>query len=110
MIIIILLKTLILTIIIEYAASYLMGYRDKQFFTILLLANLITNPTLNYILIVIDFFKLSNLRFYVEILLEAAVILVEYKIFLYVLNYNKGKLFLLSVIINISSYLTGIIF
>ena len=103
------LLALLITEVVEVAVAYLMGYRGKYFFTILILINILTNPLLNYILTVLNYFNILGSHGFVIIILEILVILAEFRIFVYAIPVNKNVLFLLSLAINTSSYLTGLV-
>ena len=109
MIIINLISALLLTEAVEFAAAYFMGYRGREFYITLALVNIITNPLLNYILIVLCTFKLLHFPLITVLILEISVIVGEWRILSYAMG-KKGKTFLgLSIVMNISSYLTGIL-
>lgn len=103
------LLALLITEVVEATIAYLMGYRDKYFFAILILINILTNPLLNYILIVLNYFNILGSHGFIVIILEILVVLVEFRIFIYAMPINKKALFLLSLAINTSSYLTGLV-
>ena len=100
---------LLITEVVEVTVAYLMGYRGKYFFTILILINILTNPLLNYILTVLMYFNVLDSHGFVIIILEILVVLTEYRIFIYAIPVNKKALFSLSLAINTSSYLTGLV-
>lgn len=104
-----LLTALLLTIIIESLAAFLLGYRDKTLYITLALINIITNPLLNYILALVYYLGLYSLYGFAEIFLEAAVVIIEWRLLIYALGRESKSMFKLSLIMNISSYLTGLL-
>lgn len=110
MILIYFLKALLITEIVEIVVAYLMGYRGKYFFTILVLTNMLTNPVLNYTLTVLIYLDILNFHSFVIIIFEIIVVWVEFRIFIYTIQRDKKDLFLLSLAINSASYLVGLLF
>lgn len=98
-------KVLFLTEIIEACTAYLLGYRGKRFYIVLILINILTNPLLNFILIVLYYFHIES--FIITPILEVFVVIGEWKLFEYALGKSKRSYLLLSIIINLSSYLIG---
>jgi hypothetical protein len=74
-----------------------------------ILVNLVTNPSLNYLLYLNAYFGAIRHCFLLIVLLEAAVILVEWALLVFALRGNKLSLFVLSFIMNVCSYLTGVL-
>jgi hypothetical protein len=107
MILINLISALLLTEAVEFTAAFLMGCRGKEFYKILGLINIVTNPLLNYIIQVLFFFNLLKYRFPIVILLEMIVVIVEWRLFVYALPKGKRSYLLLSAVINASSFLVG---
>lgn len=101
---------LILTIIIEVFIAFLFGYKNKISILIIILINIITNPILNYLIILnnsLDFvsYNLVTLSF-----MEYLVIFIEWRMLVYALNNKCNKrLFLLSLTMNLVSFILGII-
>ena len=58
MIIINLLSALILTILIEETVIFLFSYRNKNTFLVVALVNVITNPIVNYIVMINNIFNI----------------------------------------------------
>lgn len=97
------------TIIIEIITAYFLGYRKSNQILIIALINVITNPIINYILILNNFFHLITNTFFLVIILEIMIIVVEWRILNYAFSntsYNLSFL-TLSLSINISSFLIG---
>jgi hypothetical protein len=117
------LLALLLTWAVELPVAFLAGYKSKiflsssegrrvtstssKFLLSLFLINLITNPLANW------FFNLSNhltIDLYISILLiEAAVVLAEWKLLEYVLKRRDYMLLALSFMINAVSFFAGLL-
>ena len=98
------LSALISTIIIELAvASFIFKIKNKDDLFVIVLANAITNPLINYVNLC---FKLDNASI---VFAESIVVLVEAYIYKKYLS-NKTNPFVLSLLANISSYLFGVIY
>ncbi len=100
---------LLLTIIIECIVAFLLGYRRKKLFICVILVNFITNPFLNYIIILISYLGLIKLYLFFVIPLEIAVVFVEWGILQYTLGLGRKKMFLLSFLMNLTSYAIGLL-
>ena len=100
---------LLITIIIEIFVSLIIGVRDKVDLINILLVNILTNP------IVVSFSNLCSVKFGLTIgyvvlyILEIFAILVEGFIYKKYLEFRKIKPYLLSLLLNICSYLIGLI-
>lgn len=101
-------RTLVITEIIEIIIAFFLGWRGKRFYTALILINVITNPILNCILMILNSFNINNLVY--APILEFLVVIVEWKLFEYALGKCQNKYFSLSLTINLSSYLLGVIY
>ena len=103
----IMLRCLILTIIIELIIGIILGVRDKKDLLNILLVNVITNPIVVSIPILIYLYygyKYEIISLYV---LEILTVIVEGFIYSKTLKYKKINPFLLSLLLNLSSYLIG---
>jgi hypothetical protein len=110
MIIISLLSTLILTILIEETVIFLLGYRNKNTFLVVASVNVITNPIANYIVMTNKIFNIIKPDISLVIILEVLIVYIEWKILEYALpNQEKQSYLTLSIIMNLASFLTGII-
>lgn len=98
---------LFLTIIVEVLLAFLLKVREKKDFVNIILANIVTNPIVVIIPIFINF-KFGITYHYISlIVLEILAVIVEgllYKSFLY---YKKINPFILSIILNTLSYISG---
>ena len=98
---------LLATIIIEVTISFILKVRNKNDYINIVLVNIITNPLLVSITTFILYrFGLTWRRFSV-IIFEIIVVFVEGYIYKKYINYNKIKPYMLSLILNVSSYLIG---
>lgn len=96
------------TIIIEFILALILGLRDKKDLFNVILVNIVTNP------IVVSVSFTSNLLYGIQgkiistIILEILAFLCEGFIYFKVLKYKKINGFLLSLILNVTSYTLGI--
>lgn len=100
---------LVLTIIIECLIALILGYRTKTFFLAVVIVNLVTNPFLNYIIILLGYFKLTEMYLQVVIALEIIIVFAEWRIYYYIYLSKKRQLFLLSIATNLASYTIGLL-
>jgi len=104
------LTPLVLTVAIESGIAYLMKYRDKFSQARIAFTNVITNVSVNIInLIVIKVFVSSlELWSYIAmvVILEIMVVVAEWKLFQ---KWLSKKALKLSLILNISSYVIGMV-
>jgi hypothetical protein len=103
----ILLNSLLLTIIIEFIIALLLKVKDKLDLINVLLVNILTNPLLVSISLYINIKHSLLLKNILIIPLEIIVVLVEGFIYKKYLKYNKINPYLLSLILNGSSFLLG---
>ena len=100
---------LVSTIIIELLIALLLKVRDKKDILNILLVNVMTNPLLVTITMYINILyglKYRNILIYP---LEILVVLSEGFVYKKYLKYKKINPYVLSLILNISSYLIGLI-
>ena len=110
MIIISLLTALILTILIEETVVFLLGNRNKNTFLVVALVNVMTNPVANYIVMTNNIFNIIKPDISLVIILEVLIVYIEWKILEYILpNQEKQSYLFLSIMMNLASFLTGII-
>ena len=96
------------TIIIEVSIAFILRYRGKDLINVLLV-NILTNPLLNSSVIAINYFyglKARNICLYI---LEILVVLIEGFIYSKYLEKRKINGYLLSLILNIASYVIGLL-
>lgn len=99
---------LLLTIAIEGGAAFILGYRKKLQLLIIVLVNVITNPALNYILLLFRMIG-YDVSFYPVLMLEIAVVFTEWRIMAYAFKTDSKKLFILAALMNGLSYGAGIL-
>lgn len=102
-----LLEALLLTEAVETITALLLGYRGKKFFKVLILINIITNPALNIILNIM--YNIGIYNYAVLTLLEVMVVFGEWRLFKFALGSSKKSFLSLSIIINLSSYIAGVL-
>ncbi len=105
-----LLASLLLTVVTELAAAWLLKVRKPSELVFVILANCITNPVVNacfYLLLS----ETSEMAVTVLglLFLEIAVAATEYVYFRITLKQNRVNKLLLSVVLNTSSFLSGLI-
>lgn len=94
------------TIVIELIMSLLIGIRNKKDILNVILVNIMTNPLVVSILMYITYNRLFNTTISI-IILEILVILTEGFAYKKVLTFDKINPYVLSLILNISSYFIG---
>ena len=100
--------SLLCTLIIEITIAFILRYRKKDLLNVLLV-NVLTNPLLNSSIVAINYFyglKIRNICLYV---FEVLVILTEGYIYNKYLERKKINGYLLSLILNIASYVIGLL-
>jgi hypothetical protein len=102
------LLALLLTIVIEVGVAYLLGFRTSQYMLAVTMVNVITNPILNYLLLVFGWLGLDVPLGVVEIL-EILVVIAEWQMLVYVFCNPKGKLLVMSILGNTASFLIGLL-
>ncbi len=100
---------LTLTLLIESLTALICGVRTKRDFLLIFLANLMTNPVLVCVTFLLGFFFGMRVRMPVEILLEISVVFIEGLVYRQATDYKKLDPFLLSLILNAASYLSGFV-
>ena len=100
---------LALTIIIEMGVAFILGYRDRKSLAVVALVNVITNPILNYLLLVIAVYRFMEINTALILCLEAVVALAEWMLMIYALDRDPGQLLVLSLVMNTTSYLAGLL-
>ncbi|MBV8212405.1 MAG: hypothetical protein JOZ08_04165 [Verrucomicrobia bacterium] len=103
------LLALLLTEIVEITVALLLGYRRPREIIAVFLVNLVTNPSLNYLLFLNDQFGIVRHRFPLMLFLESGVVLVEWALLVFALRGSRKSLFILSLTMNTCSYLIGVL-
>lgn len=102
-----LLTCLILTIIIEVIIAYFLKVRVKKDYLNIILVNILTNPIVVLFPYIIYLYHGITIYYISLIILELLAVLSEGFIYQKVLKYKKYNYYLLSLILNLSSYLIG---
>ena len=102
------LAALLLTILIEVLVALIFGYKRKKEILSVILVNLITQPLLNYFLLIDSYFSLDAVNIQFILLLEIMVILVEWQLLVWTLQRKLKSLFVLSIVMNLASLTIGL--
>ena len=100
-------RCLIFTIVIEVIVGIILGIRNKKDILNVILVNVVTNPIVVSVPILIYLYFGYNYEKISLYILEVITLFVEGFIYLKVLNYKKLNPFLISLLLNLSSYLIG---
>lgn len=95
------------TIIIELIVAIILKIKDKKDLLYIILVNIITNPLVVSISLYINIKYGLNIRNISMIILEVSAFIIEALIYLKVLKYKRINPFILSLILNGSSYFIG---
>lgn len=101
--------SLCLTIIIEVTISLILKVRNKKDILLIVLVNLMTNPLVVSISFITNILHGLKMYYIVIVILEILAILIEGLVYKKYLNYKKINPFVLSLILNLISYLSGFI-
>jgi hypothetical protein len=102
------LPALLLTIIIEGTVAWAFGLRTARTQLAVAMINCLTNPALNFLLLVLAWLGV-DVRLPLVAALELLVVLVEWQLLGYVFGPPKRRLFLLSLAANTASFLAGVL-
>lgn len=105
---IVLVRCLLITIVVECGIAFILGYRKRDLLNVLLV-NILTNPLLNSLVIYVNVYYGLKYRNIVLYILEVIVLIVEGMIYQKYLEKRKINGYLLSLILNVSSYVIGLI-
>ena len=100
-------RCLVLTIIIEVIVGLVLGIKNKNDIIKIVIVNVITNPIVVFVPIVIYYYLGHN--FYVISLLTLEVITVLFEGYIYKVKFDYKRLnpFYISLLLNLSSYFVG---
>lgn len=104
----VMLISLTCTLVVEVTIAFILKYRKKDLINVILV-NILTNPLLNSVVVTINFYyglKARNISLYI---LEIIVVIVEGFIYQKYLERRKINGYILSLILNISSYVIGLL-
>ena len=96
------------TLIIEIGIAFIIKYRGKDLLHVLLV-NILTNPLLNSVIVAINYYYGLKARNISLLILEILVVIVEGIIYQKYLNRRVINGYLLSIILNVSSYVIGLL-
>ena len=99
---------LAMTIVIECSIAFILGYRKKDLLNVLLV-NILTNPIVSTLPVYFNYYHGLRARNICLYILEVLVLIVEGFIYVKVLKIRKINGFLLSLILNASSYFLGLL-
>ena len=99
---------LALTIALEGVMAFIMGVRNIRGQITILLVNIITNPALNCLLLILSLSISPKMNYYAIIPLEIIIVFVEGLIYKKMLK-TKLNSFLFSLILNAFSFVVGLI-
>jgi hypothetical protein len=100
-----------LTITLELAVAWLLGYRRGAEIAAVVFVSVFTHPLANYLVWIAMRFREAPVGQFYIVLLEVAIVLVEWGLLAYALpRREKGRLFLLSLAMNAVSYGAGLVF
>lgn len=98
---------LIFTILIELCFSFVLKVKHKKDFLNIVLVNIVTNPIATLIPYIVGLYYGLMFRWILLLFLELFAFLFEGYIYKMYLHYNKINSYLLSLLLNMSSYLIG---
>ena len=98
---------LILTLVIELSIAYVLGFKTKKDIIAIIFANLITHPLLCYFLWMNSFIFIIPINYFLIIILEISVVLLESALFFFALKQKYFNMLKLSFFINAVSFLVG---
>jgi len=104
-----LLTALFLSILIECVIAFAFGFRERTLFLAVATINLITNPILNYLILIIQSLALFRVDFFVLLIFEFGVVFVEWRLLAFSAFGNAKKVLLLSLAMNLCSFASGLL-
>ncbi|HEX2994891.1 MAG TPA: hypothetical protein VHP14_08705 [Anaerolineales bacterium] len=103
------LLALLLTILVEGCVAYLLGLRSRQSLLAVLAINVLTQPALNYLLLVLVYLNV-NVTFMLIIALEILVVILEWQLLVYIFRAPTRRFLAVSFLGNALSFLVGLLF
>jgi len=100
---------LICTIIVEVLIAFIFKIKSKKDYINIILVNMVTNPLVVVIPYIFYLYIGIYYRYISLLILEVLTILIEGYIYKKTLQINQNKCYKLSLMLNISSYLIGLI-
>lgn len=105
----IMLICLISTILIETLVSFILRVKSKKDYINIVLVNIITNPLVVSISVLIQVIFGLKIKHLSMIILELSAFIIEALYYEKYLEYNKLNSYILSLILNMSSYFIGLL-
>lgn len=102
-------RSLICTIIIELLIGLLLGIRNKKDILLIILVNIFTNLLVTSISFTINYYFGINFKNIVLLLLEVFAFISEAIIYKNYFNFNKINPYVVSLILNVSSFTLGLL-
>jgi hypothetical protein len=102
------LLALLLTVAIEGGIAWLFGFRTGRSQLAVAMINVVTNPVLNVLLLVLAWLGVEVTLPFVA-LLEIPVVVAEWGLLVYAFGGPKGRRFVLSLAANAASFLAGVL-
>ncbi len=102
------LLALLLTIAIEDGVAWLFGFRSARSLLAVAMINCMTNPALNFLLLVLAWLGVE-VTLPLIVPLEVVVVVVEWRLLVYVFTNPRGRLLYLSIAANTASFLAGVL-
>ncbi len=97
---------LMLTILLESIIAFLLGERSGTFYRAMACINVMTNLSLN--LLLLSLYRAGATQvFGIVLLCETLIVLVEWRLLLWVFPKQKQRMFILSLAMNAGSFLFG---
>ena len=104
---IIMVRCLIITIVIEVACGLILGVRDKKDILNIILVNIMTNPVVVSVPVLVLLLYGTTARWITLAILEVLTVIVEGLVYFKFFKYKKINGFLVSLILNLASYGIG---
>jgi hypothetical protein len=98
-----------LTILLELVVVIVFGFRERRAFFAVAAINFITNPLLNYSILIIRSLNLFRVDFFVLLIFELIVVLVEWRLLVFSVCGSAKKLLMLSLVMNLFSFASGLL-
>ena len=99
---------LALTLLIEVPVAWLRGLKGRRALGAVVLVNVITNPAINYVLLVVGRLASNRVYWVAVAVLEVLVVLAEWRLLLWVLGGSPRRLLVTSALMNAASFTVGL--
>jgi hypothetical protein len=97
-----------LSVVVEAAVAFLLGYRNRDMVVVVFFINLMTNPASNLLIRAGWCYHLLSGSVPFTIGLEVAVVIVEWRVLNYVFCGRSKSMFILSLLMNTASFIAGL--